>query len=88
MRLEGSGAKVLILQDLGAGMARAVEGGMTTTYDVHEGRPSWHQQRAGHISAGVTTGFATREAAEAFVARCKGFRPTTSIFIVERKGQE
>lgn len=53
-------------------------------YDVHEGRPSWHQQRAGHISAGVTTGFKTRAEADAFVTRCKGFRPDTYIFVVER----
>lgn len=28
--------------------------GMQIRYLVHEGRPSWHQARAGHISAAAT----------------------------------
>ena len=40
-------------------------------FRVHEGQPSWHQRRAGHRSAGVTTGFKTREAAEEFAAKLR-----------------
>lgn len=59
-----------------------------TTYDVHEGRPSWHQQRAGHISAGVTTGFVTRADAEAFAARLQAHHPDMPVFVRERKSVE
>jgi hypothetical protein len=54
-----------------------------TTYDVHEGYPSWHQQRAGHISAAVTTGFKTREEAEAHMARLKAHHPALHVFVRE-----
>lgn len=40
-------------------------------FRVHEGQPSWHQRRAGYRSAGVTTGFKTREAAEEFAAKLR-----------------
>ena len=56
-----------------------------TTYEVHEGRPSWHQQRAGHISAAVTTGFPSRDEAEAFAARLQAHHPHMSVFVIERK---
>lgn len=58
---------------------------MPTTYDVHEGRPSWHQQRAGHISAAVTSGFRTREDAEAYRESLKLHHPEIPTFIVERR---
>ena len=57
---------------------------MPSTFDVHEGRPSWHQQKAGHISAGVTSGFKTREEAEVYMERCREYRPNEPRFIVER----
>ena len=61
---------------------------MRTVYDVHEGRPSWHQQQAGHISAAVTTGFESRSDAEAFQARLKQHHPTLYTFIVSRQVPE
>lgn len=54
-------------------------------YEVHEGRPSWHQQRAGHISAAVTTGFPTREDAEAFAQRLRDHHPHLYVFVLESK---
>ncbi len=54
-----------------------------TTYEVHEGRPSWHQARAGHISAAVTTGFRTRADAQAHVDRLKVHHPTLETYIRE-----
>lgn len=53
-------------------------------YDVHEGRPSWHQQRAGHISAAATVGFKTRKDAEAYLSRFKAHHPDEPAFVVER----
>ena len=53
----------------------------SATYEVHEGRPSWHQQRAGHISAAVTTGFRTKEEAEAFAARLREHHPNMPVFV-------
>ncbi len=58
-----------------------------TTFDVHEGHPSWHQQRAGHISAGITSGFTSREDAEAFAARLKAHHPDMPVFVVERRAK-
>jgi len=54
-------------------------------YDVHEGSPSWHQQRAGHISAAVTTGFKTRAEAEKFKEGLKKHHPNLHVFIIERE---
>lgn len=56
-----------------------------TTYEVHEGRPSWDQQRAGHISAAVTSGFATCEDAEAFAVKLRQHHPNMPVFVRERK---
>ena len=56
-----------------------------STYDVHEGRPSWHQQKAGHTSAAVTTGFPTRDDAEAYVARVRQHHPLLPLLVVERR---
>ena len=58
-----------------------------TLYDVHEGFPSWHQQRAGHISAGVTTGFTSREDADAFASRLKSHHPNMCVFVIAREVQ-
>lgn len=57
----------------------------TITYDVHEGSPSWHQQRAWIISAAVTTGFKTREEAEEFAAKLRAHHPNMRVFITERR---
>lgn len=57
---------------------------MKTVYDVHEGRPSWHQSRAGHISAGVTTGFTTPEEANAFADRLRAHHPALYVFVLPR----
>jgi hypothetical protein len=59
-----------------------------TVYDVHEGSPSWHQARAGHISAAVTSGFTTREAAEAYRERLKVHHPEIRTFVVKREEAE
>jgi hypothetical protein len=56
-----------------------------TVYDVHEGKPSWHQSRAGHISAAVTSGFATRADAEAYRARLLAHHPDLYTLIVARE---
>lgn len=53
-------------------------------FDVHEGRPSWHQMRAGHISAAATTGFKSREDAEAYRERLRVHHPEIPTFVVER----
>ena len=55
------------------------------TYEVHEGRPSWHQQCAGHISAAVTTGFTSRADAEKLVEGLKKHHPDLHVFIIERE---
>ncbi len=57
-------------------------------YDVHEGRPSWHQQRAGHISAAATVGFKTREDAEAYQARLKVHHPNLHTFVLARETRD
>lgn len=55
---------------------------MAKTWDVYTGRPSWHQERAGHISAAVASGFASREEAEAYAAQCRELRPHETTFVV------
>lgn len=52
-----------------------------TKWSVHEGRPSWHQQRAGHISAGVTL-CDTKAEAEAYLASFKKHHPDEQAFIL------
>lgn len=51
-------------------------------YHVHEGRPSWHQSKAGGISGGSMI-FGTRAEAEAFLERVKKLRPNEPAFIQE-----
>lgn len=55
------------------------------SWDVHEGRPSWHQQCAGHISAAVTSGFASEAEAQAYVDRLKTHHPEIPTFIVKHR---
>ena len=51
---------------------------------VYEGRPSWHQQRAGHI-AGASSVFTTRKKAEDHMARMLKVWTDVPIFIIERE---
>ena len=53
---------------------------ISTEYCVHEGRPSWHQQRAGQISAGAMC-FWKKKSATAFLRRVKKLRPNEPAFI-------
>lgn len=61
----------------------AVREAFSVSYEVHEGRPSWHQARAGAISAGVTTGFVTRAAADEFADRLRAHHPSLYVFVRE-----
>lgn len=58
------------------------------TWTVHEGRPSWHQQRAGGCCAGETIGFASREDAEVFAASIKALRPDECVFVTVGRASE
>lgn len=58
---------------------------MTVTYEVHEGYPSWHQQRAGAICAAMTTGFPTREVANDFADKLRERHPTLRVVVYERR---
>jgi hypothetical protein len=53
-------------------------------YCVHEGRPSWHQARAGGASAGAMC-FSTKRKATAFLRRVKKLRPNEPAFIVKQR---
>lgn len=55
-------------------------------YEVHEGRPSWHQQRAGAISAGVTVQ-PNKAAAVAYAARVRESRPGERVFVMPERGR-
>ena len=52
--------------------------GMRSRWLAHEGQPSWHQARAGHISAGATvfSGDDAELKARALVERWKLIKPT------------
>jgi hypothetical protein len=57
-------------------------------YEVHVGRPSWHQARAGHRSASVYV-VSTRERAEEYVESLKKHHPEEDfIFIREVEKKE
>lgn len=56
------------------------------TWEVHEGRPSWHQQRAGHISAAVTSGFKSKEEADTFAGKLKAHHPEMPVFVLKARG--
>ena len=60
----------------------------TTVYDVHEGRPSWHQARAGGTCAAMTVGFSTRADAEAHIARLRVHHPGMVAYVVERNATQ
>jgi len=51
-------------------------------YHVHTGRPSWHQARAGHRSAGITV-CTTRVSAERYRDAVLKMYPSEPAFIVE-----
>lgn len=53
---------------------------ISTKYCVQEGAPSWHQQRAGAISAGGMC-FWKKSEAKAFLRRVKKLRPHEPAFI-------
>lgn len=52
------------------------------TWDVHTGKPSWHQQRAGHISSSVMGGFATKAAAEEYARKFKEHHPDEPAIVL------
>lgn len=62
----------------------AARGFLVTTkrFEVHTGRPSWHQQRAGHISAASGV-YSTREVAERYQRNYKLHHPDDPCFIIE-----
>ena len=49
---------------------------------VYSGRPSWHQQRAGHAYSGSMVWHSKAEADE-YLARCKAHRPDEPAIIIE-----
>ena len=51
------------------------------TWEVHTGRPSWHQKRAGHLSSAITSGFDTREEAEEWLRRFQERHPGEPAFV-------
>lgn len=53
-------------------------------WEVHTGRPSWHQQRAGGISAAVGV-YDKKEDAEKYVEGYKKHHPNEPVFIRERR---
>lgn len=55
---------------------------VVSSWDVHEGQPSWHQQRAGHVSAASTTGFKTRAEAESFADKLRANHPQMLVFVL------
>lgn len=54
-----------------------------TEYIVHEGEPSWHQQRAGHPSAASSV-WSTRALAEQHAAGLRKHHPALRVWIQER----
>lgn len=53
-------------------------------FDVHTGRPSWHQARAGHLSSGCMR-FSTRQDADRYAAAYRRNHPGEPVFVVELK---
>lgn len=51
---------------------------------LHTGQPSWHQRRAGHISAGSTV-FHSRGDADGALRRYQATHPGDPAFVVEQK---
>lgn len=52
--------------------------------EVHTGAPSWHQARAGAISAGVVT-FDTPAQADEYVTGFRARRPHEPVFVIDRR---
>lgn len=57
---------------------------ISNRYCVHTGRASWHQQRAGHISAGQTC-FWTKAAAQKYMRNFKKHHPGEPAFVVKTR---
>jgi hypothetical protein len=53
-------------------------------WNVHTGRPSWHQAKAGHISAGCTS-FTDRQAADRYADTYRRNHPDDPCFVQEVK---
>jgi hypothetical protein len=53
----------------------------TVRFDVHTGKPSWHQARAGAISSGIIT-FPTQDEADIYVANYKVSHPDSPAFVI------
>ena len=53
---------------------------ISTEYCVQTGRPSWHQQKAGHISSGSSC-FWSKKAAKKYVRGFKKHHPDEPAFI-------
>lgn len=58
---------------------------ISTEYCVHEGRPSWHQQKAGHVSAAMTCGIWSKREAERELRKFKKHHPGETAFITTRR---
>lgn len=52
-------------------------------YEAHTGKPSWHQARAGAISAGIVS-FGTKAEADEYVARYKVRYPNEPAFVITK----
>jgi hypothetical protein len=57
---------------------------ISTQYCVHTGRPSWHQQRAGHASSGASC-FWSKRAAEKYMRNFKKRHPDEPAFIQKER---
>ena len=53
-------------------------------WTVYEGRPSWHQQRAGHIAACSSVYHSSQEAEE-YTARVLDRHPDRHVFVVHER---
>jgi hypothetical protein len=53
------------------------------SFEAHTGRPSWHQARAGAISAGIVR-FGTKAEADEYVANHKVRYPSEPAFVITK----
>lgn len=58
---------------------------ISTEYCVHEGSPSWHQQRAGHVSAAMTCGIWSKREAEKLARGLRRHHPGMPVFITKER---
>jgi hypothetical protein len=49
-------------------------------WEVWQGRPSWHQQKAGHGCASITSGFPTKEEADECARKYREKHPGEPAF--------